>query len=111
MLDLEDDMAEVFFSDDFAARFVRHRAGATPKDVVGILGIADEEALEGRALTSARQLRAPALSDVLANDVLEVVDELPAFGIQAGTRYRVLDKPRRVNDGAEMEALLGSVSA
>lgn len=111
MLDLEEDMTEVFFGDDFAARFVRHRAGAAAKDVVGILGIADEEALEGRVVASARQLRAPAVCDVLADDVLEVVDELPAFGIKAGTRFRVLDKPRRVNDGAEMEALLGSVSA
>lgn len=27
----------------------------------------------------------------------------------AGARFRVLDNPRRVNDGMEMEALLGSV--
>lgn len=110
MLDFQDDMTTVFFGSDFAARFRRHRAGAAPKDVVGILGIVDEEALEGRVMTASRALRSPAICDVRADDVLEVLDEMPSMGIQTGTRFRVLDQPKRVNDGEEIEALLGSVS-
>lgn len=109
MLDLEDDMRGVFFSDDFAARFQRTRAGQAAQDVVGILGIADDEALEGRVIAAARTLLLPAASDVRSGDTLQALDNLPSIGVPAGTRFRVLDVPRRVNDGAEMEALLGSV--
>jgi hypothetical protein len=111
VLDFEDDMAAVFFGADFAARFLRHRAAVESKAIAGILGIADEEALEGRVIAAARVLRVPALSDVRVDDVLEVLDAMPALGVLAGARFKVLDQPKRVNDGAEMEALLGSVSA
>ncbi len=111
MLDLEDDMRGVFFSADFAARFQRTRTGQAVKQVVGILGIADDEALEGRAMAAARTLRLPSYSDVRADDVLQALDDMPSLGVPAGTRFKVLDQPRRVNDGAEMEALLGSVQA
>lgn len=110
MLDFEDDMAEVFFGADFAARFLRHRAAVDSKTVVGILGIADEDALNGRVIAAARVLRAPALSDVRADDVLEVLDAMPSLGVMAGACFKVLEQPKRVNDGAELEALLGSVS-
>lgn len=111
MLGIEDDMAGVFFGSDFAARLQRRRAGVDPKVITGILGIADEEGLEGRVIASARVLRTPALSDVRADDVLETLDAMPSLGIAVGARFRVLEAPKRVNDGAEMEALLGSVSA
>ena len=53
MLDLEDDMRGVFFSADFAARFWRTRAGQAGQEVVGILGVADDEALQGRVIAAA----------------------------------------------------------
>ncbi|GKS96947.1 hypothetical protein [Acidovorax sp. SUPP2825] len=111
MLDFEDDMANVFFGSDFAGRFLRHRAGAESKIIVGIFGVADEEALEGRVIAAARVLRGPAVSDVRADDVLEAVDPIPSLDVLAGARFKVIDQPKRVNDGAEKEALLGSVSA
>lgn len=111
MLDLGDDMRTVFYGGDFAATFRRHRRATAPKEVVGILGIADEDALDGKALAVARTLRMPSGCDVGADDVLEVVTGMPCLGVPEGARFRVLDKPARVNDGAEMEALLGSVPA
>ena len=108
MLDFEEDMAEVFFSDDFATRFERVRAAAAPLAVAGILGIADEEALEGRVIATVRVLRLPAACDVRVGDVLVALDSMPSQGIEVGARFKVLEPPQRVIDGAEMDALLGS---
>jgi len=44
------------------------------------------------------------------DDVLVAKEAIPATHIAAGARFRVLDNPRRVNDGMEMEALLGSAT-
>ncbi|SFF14822.1 hypothetical protein [Paracidovorax wautersii] len=111
MLHLEEDMRTVFFGSDFAARFRRHRAGELAREVVGIVGTVDDEALEGRVFAASRTLRYPADCELRADDVLECLDEAASQGIKVGTRFRVLEAPRRVNDGAEMEALLGSVPA
>lgn len=110
MLNLEEDLATVFYGADFAARFVRHRASTTTKEVAGILGIADAEALDGKVIAAARTLRLPSGSDVRADDVLEVLTGMPSQGVLVGARFRVLQKPERVGDGAEMETLLGSVA-
>lgn len=111
MLNLEDDMPGVFFSDDFCTRLLRTRAGQAAAEIVGILGIADEEALQGRVVAAVRTLRAPSGSDVRADDVLQALAAVPLLGIAEGERFRVLEEPVRMNDGAEMEALLGSVQA
>lgn len=111
MIDLEDDMRGVFFSADFATRFERTRAGQAANEVVGILGVADDEALDGHAMAAARTLRLPSGSDVRADDVLQALEAMPLLDVAVGTRFKVLDQPQRVNDGAEMEALLGSVQA
>lgn len=111
MLDLEADMRDVFFSAEFSARFQRTRAGQAATEIVGILGIADDDALDGHAIAAARTLCLPSSSDVRADDVLQALDDMPSFGVPLGTRFKVLDQPRRVNDGTEMEALLGSVQA
>jgi hypothetical protein len=111
MLDMGEDMSTVFYGGDFAATFMRHRPATAPKEVAGILGIADEDALDGKALTVARTLRMPSGCDVRADDILEVVTGMPSLGVLEGARFKVLDKPVRVNDGSEMEALLGSVPA
>ena len=111
MLDFEDDMATVFFGTDFAHTFTRQRPGVADVDVVGILGVEDVDALQDRVRAPARTLRMPASADVRADDVLVAVQAIPALRVAAGDRFRLLEVPQRVNDGAEMEALLGSAPA
>ena len=110
MLDLEEDMAAVFYGPDFATTFTRQRPSVADVDVVLIFGVVDEEALDGRAIAATRKVQMPATQDVRADDVLVAVQAIPGQNIAAGARFRVLDNPRRVSDGMEMEALLGSVS-
>lgn len=109
MLDLEEDMLAVFYGPEFAATFTRQRPLAADVDVVAIFGVVDAEALDGHALAATRKVQMPATQDVRADDVLVAVQAIPGHGIAAGARFRVLDTPQRVNDGMEMEALLGSV--
>lgn len=111
MLDLEEDMATVFYGSDFATTFTRQRPSVADVDVTAIFGVVDEEALEGRAMAATRKVQMPVTQDVRADDVLVAKAAIPALNIAAGARFRVLDNPQRVNDGMEMEALLGSVSA
>ncbi len=110
-MDLEEDMALVFFGTDFAHTFTRQRPLVADVDVVAILGVADAEALDGRVIAAARTLRMPATADVRADDVLLAVQAIPGMGVAVGARFKVLEPPQRVNDGMEAEALLGSVSA
>ncbi len=110
MQHLQDDLGAVFYGPDFAATFTRTRPGAASVNVALILGIADDDALEGRAIAVQRTAQMPASCDVRADDLLEATGDLPGTGITAGQRFRVLDMPRRINDGLELEALLGSVS-
>lgn len=107
---LHDDLAAVFYGGDFAVTFTRYRPGVAHVDVQAILGIADEEVLEGRALAAARTVQIPSTQDVRADDVLIAAHDMPGAGIVAGQHFRVLDMPRRVGDGLEMEALLGSAT-
>ena len=109
MLDLDNDMATVFYGADFTATFTRQRAATADVNVVLIFGVVDEEALDGRAMAASRLVRMPATQDVRADDVLVAVHAIPGQGIAVGARFRVLDNPQRVNDGMEVEALLGSV--
>ena len=111
MLDLEEDMAAVFYGPDFANTFTRQRPLVADVDVALIFGVVDEEALDGRAIAATRKVQMPATQDVRADDLLVAVQAIPGQNIAAGARFRVLDNPQRVNDGMEMEALLGSVSA
>ncbi len=111
MLDLEYDMATVFFGSDFATPFTRLRPHAADVEVVGILGVTDDDALEGRAMVGTRLLRMPATADVRADDVLVAAQAVAGMGVVLGAQFRVLDPPRRTTDGMEIEALLGSVLA
>lgn len=111
MLDLEEDMATVFYGPDFAVTFTRQRPSVADVDVTVIFGVVDVEALDGRAMAATRKVQMPVTQDVRADDVLVAKAAIPGHGIAVGARFRVLDNPQRVNDGMEMEALLGSVSA
>lgn len=111
MLDLEEDMASAFYGPDFTSTFTRQRPAAADVDVAVILGVVDEEALDGHAMAATRKVQMPVTQDVRADDVLVAKEAIAGHGIAMGSRFRVLDNPRRVLDGMEMEALLGSVSA
>lgn len=110
MLDLEEDLATTFYGADFAAIFTRQRPAAADVAMALIIGTADEEALEGRALATTRTALMPATADVRADDVLVATQALPGLGVVVGQRFVVLDVPRRIVDGMEMEALLGSAA-
>lgn len=110
MLDLAEDLATVFFGPDFTAVFTRQRPAAADVPVALIIGVSDDEALDGRALATTRTALMPATADVRADDVLVAGQAIPGTGIVAGQRFKVLDTPRRTADGAEMEALLGSAT-
>ena len=110
MLNLEEDMASVFYGPDFATTFTRQRPSVADVDVVAIFGVLDAEALDGHAMAATRKVQMPVTQDVRADDALVAKQAIPSLGIAVGARFRVLDNPQRVNDGAEMEALLGSVS-
>ncbi|CAN5857980.1 hypothetical protein BH11PSE13_BH11PSE13_12190 [soil metagenome] len=110
MIDHAHDLAAVFYGPDFASPFVRSRPGADDLTVMGILGAVDEEALDGRAFAAERSLAFAAGQDVRVGDhIVCTVDIGP--DVLAGTTFRVLEQPKRVNDGLELEALLGSVPA
>lgn len=109
MIDHAHDLATVFYGPDFASPFMRVRPLADDLEVMVILGAVDHEALEGRAVAAVRTARFVAGQDVRADDRLVAV---AAVGVEvpAGTAFRLLEKPRRVNDGLELEALLGSAT-
>lgn len=103
---LDHDMANVFFS-EFALRFTRERSGYAPLEISGILGIQDVGALEDHVVTASRTLLMPVGADVRADDILQALGSDDGQQIRVGDRFTVLDVPRRVNDGAELEVLLG----
>lgn len=109
MIDLASDLATVFYVAPFAKRFARVRPAVPDVEVMLILGTVDREVLEERSLAAIRTASFAAGQDVRADDRLVALEDAePA--IPAGTALKVLDKPRRVNDGLEVEALLGSVT-
>jgi len=108
MIDHARDLAEVFFGEDFAIRFVRLRSATADLELRAILGSVDDEALEGRVVAAARTALYATGPDVRVGDQLRVLEDgWP--GVPVGTTFKVLDIPRRVNDGSETKALLGSV--
>jgi hypothetical protein len=109
MIDFADDLASVFFGPDFAVPFTRQRAGVADVTVMLIVGTTDSEVLDARALAASRTARFAAGQDVRTGDRL--VLEIATPDMPVGTTLRVLDVPQRVNDGLEMEALLGSAAA
>lgn len=109
MLDLDRDLREVFYGGDFALAFSIERQGAVVGSAAGILGVIDDEALDGRVFAAERTVRLPSMHELLERDVLIMLADEPTIGLRVGDRFRVLAEPKRVNDGSEMEALLGSV--
>lgn len=109
MLDLDHDMQAVFYGPDFTLRFKRLRTGVEDLELQGILGMTDSEALEGHAMATSRTIQCPATVDLRADDLLQLLQAAPQLGLVEGSKFRVLDVPERINDGAEQLVLLGSV--
>lgn len=109
MLDLNTDLATVFFGADFAAPYTRRRSGADDITIMLVTGAVDEKALDGRAMSAVRMAHFASGQDVRAGDKLLAQQDSPDTPV--GTAYRVLDTPRHQNDGLEIEALLGSATA
>lgn len=109
MLNLEDDITAVFFGTDFAARFTRVRVGVDDAEISGIFGVTDGQALDRHAHAATRTLHTPATADVQRDDMLVCLEHLPEQGVPLGAQFKVLETPRRVNDGGEMTAKLGSL--
>lgn len=110
MIDHAHDLAAVFYGPDFAPLFKRVRPLAVDLDVRAILGTVDEEVLDGRSIAAVRVARFAAGQDVRVDDKLVAVED-GGPGVPIGTAFRVLEKPKKVNDGLEVEALLGSATA
>lgn len=110
MIDHAHDLAAVFYGPDFATPFLRVRPVADDVTVMVILGAVDEEVLERRAVAAVRTARFVAGQDVRVDDKLVAVQAAGAE-VPIGTAFKVLERPRRVNDGLEVEALLGSATA
>jgi hypothetical protein len=102
------DLVAVFYGADFAQLFARRRNGVDDVELRAILGTADDQALEGRAMAASRIARFPAGLDVRVDDRLVALEDWP--GVPTGTTFRLLDNPQRVVDGLEVEAVLGSAS-
>lgn len=108
MIDLQHDIETVFYGPDFAAEFAWRRGGVVQERTVPIiLGTQDVEALDGRVQASNRKATYPASRTVRLGDELVALEDLPDY--PKGTVFEVLDHPQKVNDGLEMEALLGAL--
>lgn len=107
-MDFAADLDRVFFAPPFAFPFLRVRPATAAVDVWLIVGIEDDTVLDGRAVAQRRTAHFAAGKDVRVDDVLVAVRDV-SREIRAGDSFRVIEPPRRVNDGMEMEALLSSV--
>jgi hypothetical protein len=94
---MTEDLSVFFDAVDFAVPVIRQRTSAADLAFNGIVGTADEEALQGNVMAAQRQVHF-ASADVVEGDTL-VIAAVPA---------RVL-RVDRINDGAEMCAYLSSI--
>lgn len=106
---MTEDMNDFFDPDDETTVSVtRTRLLADDVTFVAIIGLSDEEALEGRAMAPRRQIAYATGPDVIEGDVLEVVGQ-GYLAIHNGT-YKAIE-PHRVNDGAESRCTLKLIQA
>lgn len=108
MIDHAHDLATVFYCPEVAHPFIRRRNGVADLLVMVIFGLEDVDVLDDRARAAQRAGRFVAGQDVRVGDQLIAQADVEP-GLLAGSALTVLEPPRRVVDGREMEALLGSV--
>ena len=95
---MDEDLSVFFDTDDFAVAVIRQRPEVPDLAFNGIVGRADQQALDSHAMARKHELRFPA-ADVIERDTLVI----------GGTSYRVLADPELENDGAEMCAYLTDI--
>jgi hypothetical protein len=101
-----DDLEVFFDAEDFATPWLRQRPGVGDVLVHGILGEESQDGLQGRLVSTNRELLLPTTADVRTGDVLVLQVDMPALGLQQGKRFRVEGPVERLSDGAQMVAFL-----
>ena len=94
---MTEDLSVFFDAADFGVTVIRQRPAALPLAFNAIVGIADQETMQGHVVAAQQEARF-ASADVVQGDTLVV----------SGTPFRVL-RVDRANDGAEMLAYLSSL--
>lgn len=87
------------------------RSRSAEADVVfhAIIGLADEEALQGRVVAAHRVIAFATGPDLRKGDTVTVTALQPWQAVHAGD-YRLNEAPRRVSDGAESRATLVAIT-
>lgn len=103
MIDIDDDLAEVFYStDDFAQLCTPVRSGVPGVQFPGILAVVDEDLFDGQVQAGTHGLQFPsAAADLLVGDTLHTQRKLANGSLEAAQLWRVLRTPFRVVDGSE----------
>ena len=97
----DEDLSVFFDTDEFAIACVRQRAGQPDVPFSGILGVVDQDALQGYAVTAEHQLTYPTAAVQLAEgDTIAINAQM----------WRVRRDPTRVEDGSVSWALLSQVA-
>jgi len=109
VIDLASDLAAIYAGPEVAKSFRRVRPSAADVTVRMIIGTVDDEVLEQKAIAVVRKASFMAGQDVKVDDKVEALEAID-ITMPAGTVLRILDQPKRVNDGLEVEALLGSAT-
>lgn len=102
----DDDLAVFFDAEDFATPWLRQRPGVGDVLVHGILGEESQDGLQGRLVSTGRELLLPTSADVRQGDFLCIQTDLPALGLVRGQRFQVASPVERMTDGAQMVAFL-----
>lgn len=99
---MTEDLDVFFDTGDFASACIRQRVGTPDLPFKAILGVVDQEALQGYAITAEHYLTYPtAAATLLEGDHIGI----------GSTLYKVRREPTRVEDGNVSHALLSKVGA
>lgn len=102
---MTEDLGVFFDTDDFASVCTRQRAGTPDVPFNGIVGVVDQDALQGYAITAEHYLTYPtAAVALLEGDHISVTGPLGVSQL-----WKVRREPTRVEDGNVSHALLSKV--
>ncbi len=101
-----DTLSEFFDTSEFASTFERWNGIDTSPPFAGIFSVADEEALDGYAISAQYVLHYPTSAIALKQG-----DELVTTDASIAGRYKVRAAPMRVNDGQESRVFLSKSGA
>ena len=96
---------DVFF-DEFARDFTHVETGVVFR---AIFGVADQESLDGYAITAEHEIHYPTQSISLSEG--DEIEDSGGNGVLPGMMWEVRSTPMRVNDGLESSVLLSRSEA